>query len=127
MVEVTALLERAQQDIAAARSLIAQEFHAVAISRSYYAAFYAAEGALLALGKSRSKHSGVISGFGEFVVRGEGFDKELGAVLRRLFDLRIDVDYSLLPPTEEDAMKSVDDAQRFVNAVTAWINERRTS
>lgn len=48
-------LPRARQELAAARVLIEQGFPAQAVSRSYYAAFYAAEAALLLLGETRSK------------------------------------------------------------------------
>jgi uncharacterized protein (UPF0332 family) len=50
--------------------------------------------ALLALGQTRSKHSGVISGFSSRVVRQGGFDPRVAAPLRDLFEERNDVDSS---------------------------------
>ena len=57
------VLGRARTEIAAARHLAEGGFAAQAISRAYYAAFYAAEQALSSLGELRSKHSGVIAAF----------------------------------------------------------------
>ncbi len=50
-------LRRAREEIEAARLLTGSNFAAAAVSRSYYAA----EVALLSLGETRSKHSGVVS------------------------------------------------------------------
>jgi len=51
------LLEKGRRDLEAARILHRAGFSAQAISRAYYAAFYAAEAALLARGETRSKHA----------------------------------------------------------------------
>ncbi len=83
-----ALLARADTELLAARTLEEAHFSAQATSRSYYAAFYAAEAALLSLGETRSKHSGVLGAFGLLVVKQGGFDPALAAELRRLFELR---------------------------------------
>jgi uncharacterized protein (UPF0332 family) len=56
----------------------------------------AAEAALLTLGETRSKHSGVVAAFGRVVVKEGGFDPALGAELRRLLELRNAADYSLV-------------------------------
>lgn len=99
------------------------EFHEQSTSRAYYASFYAAEAALLTLGESRSKHSGVLSAFSELVVRKQGFDPAIGRSLRRLFDLRNKADYDWLetPPPDEDAVAI---AQPFVDAVATWVAQR---
>ncbi len=65
-------LDRADQEVGAARALTEGGFTSQAVSRAYYAAFYAAEAALLAVGETRSKHGGVISAFGKYVVQGGG-------------------------------------------------------
>lgn len=82
------LLERARTELTAGRSLAAAGFPAQAVTHAYYWAFFAAEAALLALGETRAKHSGVISAFGQLVTRTGGVDAETGATLRRLFELR---------------------------------------
>jgi len=61
-------LRRSRQELEAARYLAGGGFAPQAVSRAYYAAFFAAEEALLALGETRSKHSGVLAAFEKLVV-----------------------------------------------------------
>ena len=119
-----ALLARARTELDAARVLLQAGFSDQATSRAYYAAFFAAEAALLELGESRSKHSGVIAAFGRLVVKDGGFDPAVGADLRRLFELRNAADYSWLDPATPTDDDPVEVAKRFVDRVSAWIGER---
>jgi uncharacterized protein (UPF0332 family) len=114
-------LSRSRQEIEAARLLAEGDFGAQAVSRAYYAAFYAAEQALGSLGESRSKHSGVIAAFGRLVVREGGVEEETGRVLRSLFEQRNDVDYGEAVASRDDAELAIRDAQRFVDAVESWL------
>jgi uncharacterized protein (UPF0332 family) len=75
-------LERARQELAAAELLAGHGFNAQAVSRAYFAAFYAAETALLALGETRAKHSGVIAAFAQLLVRDRQLDEAAGRLLR---------------------------------------------
>ena len=60
-------MRRSRQELEAARYLAGGGFAPQAVSRAYYA-FFAAEEALLALGETRSKHSGVLAAFEKLVV-----------------------------------------------------------
>lgn len=120
----SALLARARTEVAAARTLSTAGFDVQATSRAYYAAFYAAEAALLTLGETRSKHSGVIAAFGRLVVKDGGLDPEAGRALRRLFELRNAADYAWLDASEDSERDVVADAEGFVDVVQAWIEER---
>lgn len=95
-------------------------FPAQAVSRAYYAAFYAAESALLVLGETRSKHSGVISAFHRLVVHDGGLEPEIGRLLAALFTRRGQADYSALPVPELEASEALADAVRVVDAVEGW-------
>jgi len=118
------LLARARTELDAARVLASAGFSDQAISRAYYGAFYAAEAALLTLGQTRSKHSGVVAAFGRSVVREGGFDVRLGGELRRLFELRNAADYSWLDTPDREGDDSIGAAQRFVDGVERWIADR---
>lgn len=117
-------LSRAHQELAVVRVLIAEGFPAQAVSRAYYAAFYAAETALLVLGEARSKHSGVISAFHRLVVHDGGLDPEIGRLLQTLFSRRGQADYSVRPVPEREAPDALDDATRVVGAVETWVASR---
>lgn len=66
---------RARTELAAAGLLADNGFGAQAVSRAYYAAFYAAEAALSHVGETRAKHSGVVAAIGRLLVRDRGVDE----------------------------------------------------
>ena len=111
---------RSREELDAARLLASRGFGAQAISRSYYAPFYAAEEALRRLGETRSKHSGVIAAFGQLVV-GAGFDRNVARIVRRLFRMRMEADYGGVAASQEDADAAIRGAERFVDAVESWL------
>jgi uncharacterized protein len=113
-------LARSRREIEAARLLAGGDFAAQAISRAYYAAFYAAEEALGSLSESRSKHSGVVAAFGKLVVREGGLEERMGRILRSLFEQRNNADYGEAEVSRQDAELAIGDAERFVNAVESW-------
>jgi len=116
-------LRRAHEELAAARHLAAGDFSAQAISRAYYAAFYAAEAALWRLGETRSKHSGVIAAFGQLLIRTGEIDAEAGKLLRSLFDRRSGADDDWVdPPSPSDAEQAIVDAERVVRAAETWLD-----
>jgi uncharacterized protein (UPF0332 family) len=122
--DVRALLARASEELGAVQTLLDAGFHEQADSRAYYAAFYAAEAALLALGETRSKHSAVISAFGRIAVKDGGFDPDVARALRTLFDLRNSADYDWLDSSRSDDEDPLSLARPFVDAVAAWIAQR---
>jgi uncharacterized protein (UPF0332 family) len=117
------LLARSGTELDAAKLLAEAGFAAQAVSRAYYAAFYAAEAALLELGETRSKHSGVIAAFMQHVVA-EGADPVAAKLLRSLFDRRGQADYSAAPVPAAQAGRAIADAATVVNAVRQWLADR---
>jgi len=117
-------LTRSRQELEAARFLAGGGFAAQAVSRAYYAAFYAAEEALLALGETRSKHSGVLAAFEKLVVREGGLDPTIGRLLRSLFRRRNEADYGAVPASQEEGAEAVRDAESVVDAVESWLATR---
>ena len=118
------LLARAHQELDAAKLLATGGFGAQAISRGYFAAFYAAEAALLSVGETRSKHAGVIAAFAQLVVRQTSFSADDARLLRSLFERRNEADYAHAPVPAEEVTQAISDAERFVAAVEAWMADR---
>jgi uncharacterized protein (UPF0332 family) len=114
-------LDRARQDLDAAQLLAEGHHTRPAVSRAYYAAFYAAKAALDSLGEERSKHSAVVAAF---VVKRGGGDPAAGRALNDLFDSRTWVDYGLDPMPESDAPIAIDRAKVVVDAVEAWLESK---
>jgi len=117
-------LAQSRSDLGAARLLADGGFPAQAVSRSYYAAFYAAEVVLDALGEVRSKHAAVIAAFDRLVVAPRAVDPDIGRVLRRLFERRNAADYGQPDTPPAVAAAAIADAERFIAAVEAWLHAR---
>lgn len=114
-------MARAEREIGAAHLLAAGGFEAQAVSRAYYGAFYAAEAALLQLGETRSKHSGVVAAFVRLVVQPGGIEADAGRLLRSLFDRRAQADYSEDQVPSEEALIAIRDAATVISSIAAWL------
>ncbi|NJN94259.1 MAG: HEPN domain-containing protein [Anaerolineales bacterium] len=123
--DIKLYLDRAKQELYAANVNIHEALYAVAISRSYYAMFYAANGLLASIGVARSKHSGVISAFRQHFIKSGLIEAEFGDYLGVGFNARQESDYELFTPIEHDlAVKRLDEARQFVDRVEAFVRSR---
>ncbi|HYZ98884.1 MAG TPA: HEPN domain-containing protein [Acidimicrobiales bacterium] len=118
-------LDRARRDLDNARLLVEAGGNDAAVSRAYYAAFYAAKAALNCLGHDPSTHGGVHSAFGRYVLKEGGGSPTAGRALNRLFDRRTRADYTTASLTEADARDAIDRARVVVDAVEAWLAGRQ--
>jgi len=86
-----------------------------ALSRAYYAMFYATLALLAIKELGASKHSGVIRLFHEHYVQDGTFDMEIARSLSVAFDLRNKSDYrELTTPSGEEARYTLEAAKKFV-------------
>ncbi len=111
-------LHQARVTLAASRALAALGFTRDAVSRAYYAAFYAARAALADRGSEPSTHRGVAVEFNRLLVRTGDVDVTTGRALRRLADARMEADYDdgeRFSPADATAL--VEAAAQFVAAV----------
>lgn len=124
-IDIKPYLDRAKQELHAAEINIREALYAVAISRSYYAMFYAASGLLAGIGIARSKHSGVISAFRQHFIKSGLIEAEYGDYLGVGFNARQESDYELFVRVEADlAMKRLEEARQFVDRVETFIKDR---
>jgi uncharacterized protein (UPF0332 family) len=122
--EIQFYLDRARQELQAAQAIMNQGFYGVAVSRAYYAMFYAASGLLASKGLSRSKHSGVISAFGEHFVKTGLIETEYAKILGQAFDSRLDADYDVMFIAEQMLAEEVlRDARRFVDRAERYLRQ----
>lgn len=116
-------VQQAEESLDEARFLLAggKSTRSV-INRAYYAMFYAVLALLVYEEFSSSKHSGVLSYFNRRFIKGGAFDKSLGLWLGKAFELRQRVDYrEQVEPAREQATQILDQADRFIKAVTAHL------
>ncbi len=117
-------LERCQDDLATTKLLIREGKYRTAVSRAYYAIFMIATAALLTLDISRSKHSGVESAFGQYMVKGGLLEPKYHAIYMKAREWREDADYSLTVTfTEQDARAILAEAEDFVARVEQYLKD----
>jgi uncharacterized protein (UPF0332 family) len=105
-----------------ARDLYAKGEWDDAISRAYYAAYHAAQAALLTEGQRADTHKDVVTLFGLLLVKTGKLDKRWGKLLSKLKDDRETGDYDALSYLDEEtARRAVREADEFVAAVDRYI------
>jgi uncharacterized protein (UPF0332 family) len=116
--EISANIQRAEQSILAARQLASGSYADFAVSRAYYASFYASTALLLSEGLELSKHSAVISSIHQRFVKTGKLDKEQGKALNWLFELRGVADYGgAAHVSPHEVENSIEAAEKFVKAI----------
>ena len=113
--EQAALLQKAQKSLQAARLLADQGFYDFAVSRAYYAMFYIAEAFLLGEGLAFSKHSAVISAFGERFAKSGRVPQEFHRYLIEGESSRNVGDYDIKPGfSESEAAEQIEHTEKFL-------------
>jgi uncharacterized protein (UPF0332 family) len=121
---IAAYLTRSHEDIDTARLLCANGKYKVALSRAYYAIFYAASAMLLSEGIKRSKHSGVQSAFRQSFIKASIIEAEYSDIYGAARDARELSDYDLwFMPVEEFTETIIADAERFVARMEQYLRE----
>ena len=119
------LLRKAGENIGAAGTLIEQGYYDIAISRLYYAMFYSAEAVLLCENLSFSKHSAVISAFGQYFARTGRLPQELHRSLIEAQDMRNLSDYDLMAALDRDTAEAqLVKSQHFLEVVSELLLDR---
>jgi uncharacterized protein (UPF0332 family) len=90
---------------------------AASVARAYYAMFHAATAALAIKGIKRSSHRGLLSAFGEYLVKPGLIDSKYHRSLIEAFELRQHTDYEPIADVDnEQAREILDNAIDFVDA-----------
>jgi len=125
MNEIKNLLARSERYIKSAKLLIQDKDYESAVSRAYYAMFYAVEALLLTKEMSFSSHKAVISAFGEQFVKTGIFKKDFSKALTRAFEKRQIGDYEFtFTVTEKEANEIVKEAEYFISSVVKYLTEQ---
>ena len=111
------LLGKAHRTVRSARLLLNDGDHDGAVSRAYYAMFYAAHALLLEKGMSFSSHAAVISAFGKAFAKSGVMPVEYHRYLIDSHDARNSSDYEAVSHlTGEDAARHIAHADQFLEA-----------
>lgn len=119
--ELQSLMERARRSLRSARNLLDDGDHDFAMSRAYYAMFYAATAALLSQSIKRAKHTGAIAAFGQHLVKPGKMAAEHQRALQAAFRDRSAGDYAGLFPSREEVEHRLQEAENFILALTDFL------
>lgn len=121
------LLRKAEENISASDALIEQGYYDIAISRLYYAMFYCAEAVLLSENFTFSKHSAVISAFGQHFAKTGILPLELHRSLIEAQDMRNLSDYDLMAVLTQDAATTqLTKARIFLQSVSEFLGQKHS-
>ncbi|MBC7249848.1 MAG: HEPN domain-containing protein [Anaerolineae bacterium] len=96
----------------------------IALSRAYYACFYALTAALYAINVVRDKHSGVRDALSQFLVKPGLVEAEYKDIYNALKEKRESSDYDpRFVADPEEATRLLADAERFVARMEAFLEE----
>jgi uncharacterized protein (UPF0332 family) len=121
------LIARARRSAASAKVLFDIGDMGGACNRAYYAMFDAARAALLAAGTEPPKseaiktHSGLIAAFSLHLIKAGRIPTHFGRALRQADQIRLIADYSDEEPERETALSSIEQANRFIEAVGNYL------
>lgn len=122
MKQIPLLIEKAGRYLRSAEILIQDGDYDSAVSRAYYAMFYAAEAALLKKEMTFSSHKAVISAFGSHFIKTGIFEKQMGRDLNIIFDERQLGDYEYRSSiTDDNARHALEVAKGFVGQIAQWL------
>jgi uncharacterized protein (UPF0332 family) len=122
------LLQKSRESVKAAQLLAREELYDIAVSRAYYAMFYIAEAFLIGDNLSFSKHSAVISKFGEVFARTERLPVKFHRYLIQAEQSRIKADYDATSKsTELEATEQISRAEEFLVLAQEFLFSRGNS
>lgn len=125
MSESEALLQKARDNLAVARSLLSNGYTYFAASPAYYAMFYVAQALLGVLGQSYRKHSAVIAAFGQEYTKSGKLDSKFHRWLIAAQNYRNLGDYGIESHVSNaDAEAVCSWAKEFIEAAEAWVSEQ---
>lgn len=111
---------RADEAINSAKDALKNEHSETAVSRAYYACFYAIHSRLEEMGDVAGSHKQVGILFRKYFIKTGLLDKKYSVILRELSDWRMDADYSPLPEiSSEKAHDLIAKAEDFVKKIIA--------
>ena len=123
MNEQEVLLEKARENIKAARILIRENLADIAASRTYYAMFYIAEALLLSRDLAFSSHSAVIAAYGKEFARTKILDPKFHRYLIASLDTRLTGDYGVETSVSLiEAGQLTEWAEEFLKAAETYLS-----
>lgn len=115
--EIQQHFRKAADSVEDSQILLDNDRPAAAVARAYYAMFHAATAVLAVKGIKRSSHRGILSAFGEYLVKPGLIKESFHHSLIEAFELRQHADYEPIADVDnKQAQEVLDNAIDFVDA-----------
>lgn len=119
-------LERAQEDLRAARINLESNLYKAAVNRSYYSIFHAIRSVNVLDDFDASKHSSVIAHFNQYHVHTGDFEKGTYKIIDSAYRIREKCDYSdFFVVSREEAQEQIKKAAIFIEEVQNFLKHKR--
>lgn len=116
--------ERAQQNLAAAKSNLELGDYKTALNRSYYAIFHAIRAVNCMSGFDSSKHSGVIAFFNQNTVKTGKIDSDYSKIIKSASYCREKSDYDdFYVVSKKETEEQIENAVRFLNEIDGLLQK----
>jgi uncharacterized protein (UPF0332 family) len=117
-------LSRARSALRAAEGLLQLGELPDAVNRLYYACFYAVTALLSSEGVTTSRHTGVISKFGELWTQPGRFPRQMGRFVHDMFERRLEGDYGDQASFERAEVEAwLAETRSFVERIASYLEE----
>lgn len=120
-------LERAKEDLRAARINFDSNLYKAAVNRSYYSIFHAIRSVNILDDFDASKHSSVIAHFNQYHVHTGDFEKGTYKIIDSAYRIREKCDYSdFFVVSREEAEEQIKKADIFLEEVQNYLKHKRS-
>lgn len=118
-------LERAKEDLQAARVNHESGLFKASVNRSYYAIFHGIRAVNILNGFDASKHSSVIAHFNQYFVHTGEFERGLYKIIDGAYRIREKSDYSdFFVVSKGDSAIQLEHAEAFIKAVEEYVRKK---
>ena len=115
---INGYLDKADEKLKVAKSLLKMNDYEDTVSRAYYAVFHSAQAVLLTEGLNARTHQGLINLLGLHFIKTGKLDKKFGRFLAELKDDRERSDYEIYSTIDEaTATQAVKEAEEFLKGI----------
>lgn len=119
-------IEKAKEELKETDLLFKGGMYSGSVCRAYYAVFHAACAVLITKNLEFSKHSAVISAFGQHFVKTGGLKEALHATFKETFEARQLADYDIFKETTKDfALNLKLKAEDFVSETIRYLKSKK--
>lgn len=112
--------KRAREELAASEAMLDGRFYAAAISRAYYAVYYAITALLIEKDIVVKSHKQTAVGFRKNFIKTGQFEAKYSSILDELFNVRMLTDYDAIPEIDDASCRHLlKQAHDFVERMLA--------